>query len=475
MIDSFQKMTFDRRSALMIGGVGILTSILVLQMMNLQIFNKKKYTDMSKNNTYRVKIEIPRRGMIYDSNGEVLAQDEQVYRIYIIPKEVKKFQDMLDFLAKSLGLNAKSLARIKRDHKRQQSFQPILIREKLNWQKMAELSAMNLPGVHIEQGYTRRYPNGEMASHTIGYLSEPRDSVIPFFKTGKTGLEKNYNDILMGNLGKTINIANAEGRIIGEDSSQSFPAVPGRTLQTTLIKSVQKTLEKELAKLDSGCGVAMNAETGDIYAIASCPNFNADIFGTDDGADYLELLSRDKKNPFMNKVLDGLYPPGSVFKIVVALAGLESGAIRPGDKIVCTGSWQYGNHIYRCWDHDGHGPVNLIGALKHSCDVYFYQMSLKIGIEAIAQMAKKLGLGDKSFDNYDESEKTGIVPTREWKELNIGTGWVHGDTVITSIGQGFVLTNCMQLAVMLGAAITNFKVKPRITYDKKIIKEPVLL
>jgi penicillin-binding protein 2 len=473
MIDSYQKLVFDRRAAILIGGVGALTSLLVLQMLNLQVFNGGRYKKLSKNNIYRVKVEIPRRGAIYSSDGAELARDEQVYRLYVIPKDTGGFEKTIDFLTKSLGLNEKSLGRIWRVRKRQRDFQPILIREKLNWQKMAELSALNMPGVHIEQGYTRRYPNFGLAAHAIGYLAEPKDSLIPFFKTGKSGLERMYDADLIGKTGRTVNVSNAEGKIIGTDASQGIPAAGGRSLQTTLNKSVQEKLESELKKLQSGCGIAMDAESGDILAIASLPSFNADLFGDENGEEYIEELSRSRHKPFMNKALDGLYPPGSVFKIVVALAGLESGAIKPTDKIRCAGEWKYGDHLYHCWEKHGHGVMDLFGAIKHSCDIYFYQMSLKIGIDAITAMARKLGLGSKSFDNYDESERVGVVPSREWKETNIGVQWVHGDTVITAIGQGFVLANCVQLAVMLGAAVTNYKVKPRLTHDKKVSREYV--
>jgi penicillin-binding protein 2 len=473
MIDSYQKFVFDRRAAIMIGGAGILTSILVLQMFNLQVLGRRGYQRLSQNNIYRVKVDIPRRGVIYADNGHELARDEQVYRLYVIPKDMKDFNSGLDFLTKALGLSEKNLGRIWKVRQRQRDFQPILIREKLNWQKMAELSALNLPGVHIERGYTRRYPFGNMAAHVLGYLSEPKDSMIPFFKTGKAGLEKMYEDILRGKSGRTMNIANAEGKIIGEDESQGFPAVPGMPLQTTIVKSVQEKMETEIEKMQSGCGVAINAETGDILAMTSLPSFNADLFGGEDGEDYIDELGKNPMKPFLNKVLDGMYPPGSVFKIVVALAGLESGTIKPTDKVTCRGEWRYGNHLYHCWEKRGHGSVDLHEALKHSCDIYFYQMSLKIGIDAIALMAKKLGLGSRSFENYDESERVGIVPSREWKEANIGVPWVHGDTVITAIGQGFVLANCMQLAVMLGAAMTNYKVKPRLTYEKEASREMI--
>jgi penicillin-binding protein 2 len=473
MIDNYQKQVFDRRAALVIGGSWILTSILVLRMLSLQVFGRKKYRRLSENNIFRIKVEIPKRGVIYAADGSELARDEQVYRLYVVPKDTDGFAKTLAFLAESLNLNKKNLARIEKFYKKQRNFQPILIREKLSWLKMAELSALGIKGVHIEQGFARRYPGGQLAAHVIGYLAEPKDGSIPFFKTGKSGLERIYNDDLEGGAGRTVNIADAEGRIIGEDADQSLSVRDGSPLQTTIIKSVQEKLEFELTKLQSGCGIAMDAETGDIFALCSLPSFNADLFGSEDGDDYMDELSKDPMKPFLNKALDGQYPPGSVFKIVVALAGLESGSIKPTDRITCRGEWRLGNHMYHCWEKRGHGSVDLFGALKHSCDIYFYNMSLKIGIEAISMMARKLGMGQKAFSNYDESEKIGINPSREWKEQNIGAPWVQGDTVITAIGQGFVLANVVQLAVMLGAAMTNYKVKPRLTYDKKIVRDLV--
>jgi penicillin-binding protein 2 len=459
----------------MIGGVGVLTSLLVLQMMKLQIFGKRKYRRLSESNIYRVKVELPRRGVIFSQDGAELARDEQVYRLYVVPEDMEDFTAGISFLAESLGLDRENLDRMGRIYKKQRAFQPILVRNRLSWQKMAELSALNMKGVHIEQGFARRYPNGSMASHALGYLSEPKDSAVPFFKTGKSGLEKAYDGILMGKAGQTVSIADAEGRIIGEDSDQSVAPVDGSPLRTTISKNVQEKLETELLKLQSGCAVAMDARSGDILAISSLPGFDADLFGSENGDDYIDELSRDPRKPFMNKVLDGLYPPGSVFKMVVALAGLESGAIKPSDRVVCRGEWRLGNHLYHCHDKRGHGSVDLYLALQKSCDIYFYQMSLKIGIEAIAVMARRLGLGARSFPDSGESEKTGVVPSREWKEQNIGVPWVQGDTVITAIGQGFVLTNVMQLAVMLGAIVTNYKVRPRLTYDKKVVREPVNL
>ena len=475
MIDSYQKFLFDRRAALMIAGTGVLTSILVLQMINLQVFNRRRFQRLAQSNIFRVHIEIPRRGVIYAANGVELAHDEQVFRLFIIPRDMNNYEQGLEFLRVNLGLNERTMARIARTRRRQRAFQPILIREKLSWQKMAELSALNMPGIYIRQGFSRRYPFGSMASHTIGYLSEPRDSTVPFFKTGRAGLERIYNDKLMGTTGQTMNIANAEGMIIGEDRSQSFPAIAGDSLQTTINRDIQRALDTEIQRLVSGTGIVMDLETGDILAMSSYPAFNADLFGSEDGEDYMTELRNDPLKPFLNKTLDGLYSPGSVFKVVVALAGLEMGVINPRERIRCTGEWRLGNHLFHCWARHGHGMMDLHDAMARSCDVYFYVQSLKIGIDAISAMARRLGMGARVFTNYDESERPGIIPTREWKEANTGVPWVMGDTVITAIGQGFVLANNMQLAVMMGAAVTNYKVKPRLTFDKPIVREYMML
>jgi penicillin-binding protein 2 len=201
--------------------------------------------------------------------------------------------------------------------------------------------------------------------------------------------------------------------------------------------------------------------------MASTPSFDANKFKTDDGEEYISSLLDDAAKPFMNKTIEGLYPPGSTFKIVVALAALESGAISPKETVFCRGFWEYGKHKYHCWEKHGHGRVDLYGALKHSCDTYFYQLALRIGIDAIKNMALKLGLNQKYMDDVLAHEMVGVIPDRRWKEKNIGSSWVHGDTVISGIGQGFILTNCLQLAVMMARVASNKQVMPRLIYSDK--------
>ena len=212
----------------------------------------------------------------------------------------------------------------------------------------------------------------------------------------------------------------------------------------------------------SGCGVALDINTGDILAMVSTPSFDPNMFSADDGEDYIDSLRKDSMKPFMNKAVEGLYPPGSTFKIVVALAALESGAITANEKIFCPGHWDYGDRRYHCWETKGHGWVTLADALKHSCDIYFYQLALRIGIDSIKEMAIKLGFTQKYMDGILSREMPGIIPDRYWKEEAIGYRWMHGDTIISGIGQGFTLTNCLQLAIMMARTVSNKVVMPRL-------------
>jgi penicillin-binding protein 2 len=281
---------------------------------------------------------------------------------------------------------------------------------------------------------------------------------------GAAGLEIVFDTQLAGTPGQIITHTDALGRIIEGDQNERTPPIAGQNLQTTLRENVQKKMEDALAVHGAGCGVALECATGNIIAIASSPTFDPNIFRTLEGPDYMEELRANRLKPFMNKALEGLYPPGSTFKIVVALAALESGAITPTERIYCNGAWEYGKHLYHCWEKDGHGWMNLESALQHSCDVYFYQVALRIGINAIKSMADKLGLGQRLL-NLLPREMAGVIPDREWKKKNVGQSWMHGDTIISGIGQGYILTNCLQLAVMGARVATNRGILPRLVAD----------
>ena len=469
MIDTEVARTFDRRSALFLTGGAILTSVLVLRMLQMQVFEHKEYLRKSENNSFRIQVNMPKRGNILSESGTIISRDTPIYRIYLIPEEADDIDSVVETVTKELNLRKKTVDRIWRTIKKQQKFQPVLITENTNWNVLAGLSAKNIPGIHIGNGFSRVYEMGPAGAQVFGYVGAPNKPVPnnPFFTSGINGLEKRFNDDMAGIPGQTVLVTNAVGRITGEDKTQFVAPIVGKDIKTTLRENAQKVLYDALAMNRAGCGVALDIENGNILAMASTPSFDANNFKTDDGEEYISSLLSDVAKPFMNKTIEGLYPPGSTFKIIVALSALESGAISPNEKVFCPGYWEYGDHKYHCWEKHGHGYVDMYGALKHSCDIYFYQLALKIGIDAIKHMALKLGLNQKYMEDVLSHEMPGIIPDRRWKEKNVGAQWVHGDTIISGIGQGFILTNCLQLAIMMARVASNKQVVPRIIYSEK--------
>ena len=470
MIDTEVARTFDRRSALFLGAGAFLTSVLVIRMLQMQLFNYQEYKQKSERNSFRIQINTPERGKIMSSNGTPISRDMPIYRIYIIPEEAKNIEELIQTVTNDLKLKPKKVKKIRDKIKKQMKFQPVLVSENTDWKTLAKLQAKNLAGLHVESGFARVYELGPAGAQIFGYVGTPDKPVhnAPFLTTGITGLEKKFNKQMKGDAGQTVLITNAVGRVTGEDKSQFIPSVIGNDLKTTINDFAQRTLYDALTAHRSGCGVVLDIESGDILAMVSTPSFDPNMFSQDDGEEYINSLRQDVAKPFMNKTIEGLYPPGSTFKIVVALAALEAGAITEKEKIYCPGYWDYGDRRYHCWEEHGHGYVDLAGALKHSCDIYFYQIALRIGIDAIKEMAIKLGLTDKYMDDILAREMAGIMPDRYWKERKVGARWLHGDTIISGIGQGFILTNCLQLAVMMARAVSNKKVIPQlIKYENK--------
>ena len=464
MIDKEVARLFDRRSALFLTAGAVLTSALVLRMLQMQLFNYREYTKKSENNSFRIQINMPERGKILSAKGTPISRDTSIYRIYIIPEETQNLDELISIVAKELNLKQKRIDRIYAKIRKQPKFQPVLVSENSDWNELAKLQAQNLPGLHVRSGFSRVYELGPAGAQIFGYVGAPNEAVpnAPFFTEGVTGLEKRFNDSLAGTPGQTVMITNATGRVTGEDKSQFKQPIIGKDLLTTIDDNVQRVMYDSLMLHKSGCGVALDIETGDILAMVSAPSFDPNNFGADDGEEYIASLRKDIMKPFMNKTVEGLYPPGSTFKIVVALAALEAGAITPNEKIFCPGHWDYGDRRYHCWEAEGHGWVDLAGALKHSCDIYFYQLALRIGIDSIKEMAIKLGFTQKYMDGILSREMEGVIPDRYWKEKQIGYRWVHGDTIISGIGQGFTLTNCLQLAIMMARTASNKVIMPRL-------------
>ena len=321
MIDTEIARTFDRRSALFLTGCACLTSFLVLRMLQMQVVNYKEYLKKSENNSFRVQITMPKRGSILSDDDTIISRDIQIYRIYVIPEETDNINDVINTVVKELNLRKKAVDRIWKTIKKQAKFQPVLISENSNWNTLANLSAKNIPGVHIDDGFSRMYEMGPAGAQVFGYVGAPKkpEPNTPFFTTGINGLEKRFNDDMCGKSGKTVYITNALGRVTGEDKTQFVTPIVGNNIKTTIKENVQKTLYDSLALNRAGCGVVLDIKTGSILAMASTPSFDPNNFKKDDGEEYISSLLDDVAKPFMNKTIEGLYPPGSTFKIFKAI------------------------------------------------------------------------------------------------------------------------------------------------------------
>ena len=457
----------SRRTAILgagvIGGFGILSSRLYY----LQVVKAEDYRALSDNNRFNYNITLPSRGKIMDRNGEALAINRQDYRLILIPEQINDIDVTLKRISETLPLQDKTITRIKNDIKDNASFVPILIEDHLDWETFAALNLKipDLPGIIPEVGEGRAYPNKGIFAHTLGYVGRAnredvttdRDPLLrqPTFRIGKLGVEAAKDKVLRGESGRLKVEVNAVGRIVREWPEAKDIAKDGNNIWLTLDADLQR-YAAELYEEDSGGLAVIDVVTGELRALLSMPTFDGNLFVSGLTRDDMRRLNSDEKRPQYNKVLSGGYPPASTFKMVVMLAGLESGLIDPNDKIFCVGKLRSGNRDFHCWRRKGHGSVNMRQALKTSCDVYFYDLAQTIGIDKIAEMGRRLGLG-QSFDIGIPGVKSGIMPDKAWKQAKLGAEWRGGDTFNAAIGQGFVLTTPLQLAVMAGRLANGAK------------------
>jgi len=436
----------------------LIFGVLVLRLWFLQIVNGHVYRSKSEQNRIRLQDILPLRGVIFDRKGKTLVDNRPYYDLYLIPEEVqdrkKLFEDLNRFFDFELELSEQKFNKASRRH----PFKPMCIKKNISRDELAliETHRFNLPGIMIKVKPQRHYVFGDLASHLLGYLGEITERELMNKKypdnkqgdlIGKSGVERRQQPVLNGIRGGEQMEVDATGRKIKAVSRK--PPVPGANICLTIDKDLQALAEKCLTG-KRGAIVAINPGNGEILALASSPSFDPNFFigGVDKENWNKIVLSKDF--PLQNRALSGQYPPASVFKNVVALAGLEEGVIDPREEIVCNGIYTLGNYDYRCWKKHGHGKVNLHRAIAESCDVYFYKIGMRLGIDRISSYAKKFGLGRiTGFDVLQE--KGGLIPTREWKLKRFGVPWQAGETVSTSIGQSFVLVTPIQMAAMTSA------------------------
>ncbi len=469
--DSERYRSLTRR-ALVLGGVkAALFAALGGRMYYLQVTESERYAMLAEENRINIRLLAPSRGQIVDRFGVPLAVNDQNFRVALVAEQAGDVAAILDRLAGIVPLTEADRRRVLRDVSRRRAFVPVTVTDNLTWPQVArvEVNAPELPGLSIEVGELRRYPRPEATAHVVGYVGAVSEAeltgdpvlTLPGFRIGKSGIERRHEEALRGDAGTSQVEVNAVGRIIRELSHDE--GTPGADVQLTLDIGLQEFVQQRLASEHSAAAVIMDAVTGEVFAMASTPTFDPNLFTSGiSAADWNRLLN-DPYHPLNNKALTGQYAPGSTFKMVVALAALESGLIAPHHTVYCPGFMTLGNHRFHCWRRGGHGHMNLVEALTQSCDVFFYDVSRRIGIDRIADMALRFGIGREVGIDLP-GERPGLMPTRGWKEANLGAPWQPGETLIASIGQGYVLSTPLQLAVM-AARIANGgrAVRPHLT------------
>ena len=469
---------FNRRALLVAGGELFLFSILAGRLYQLQILDSDKYKKLSERNSVRIKLLPPPRGIIADRFGVELAINVNSYGIQMIPEEVTAqgltVEEILNRISELIPLTEKEKEKVLNNVKKKRAFFPVFVKNNLGWDEMAKIQVNNLDftGVYVEEGKRRYYPFDEIAAHVIGYVSDVTEQELkkdpspilqlPDFKTGKAGIEKLMDRELRGEVGETIQIVNAVGRVIETLDDKKKKAIPGQRINLTIDKRLQEYAYKRINE-ESASVVVMDIYNGDVLMMISVPSYNPNIFLDEDmSAKEFEKLFSNPRHPFINKAIEGLYAPGSTFKMMTALAALSDGKINANTKINCTGHMDYGDGRYHCWNTGGHGLLNLEQSLLHSCDIFYYALATKVSMDVIQEMAYRFGLGDYTGIEL-ANEKKGQVPSREWKRNYKSEAWYTGDTITASIGQGYTLVTPIQLAVMT-ARIANggFAVKPRI-------------
>ena len=474
------KIITRRMFVISIVKVGVFISI-ISRLFYLQISENLKYRSLSDKNRFREWKIVPERGLIEDYFGNKIAKNTQLFQLHMLPEDVPNMEELFFRLSRIINFNEKNKIRLIKKIKKRKPWEPIIISENLNWEDFSKLNLFlhELQGIKPVISVAREYPTEGSSSHLIGYVSDVsekdlnnnellRKINVPGLKTGKNGLEKTFNNLMIGKPGIQRFEVNAYGKRIKE--LKLIEGEKGKNFRTTIDQEVQKFTSQLLEK-KSGSVSVMDVYTGDIVALVSSPTYDANKFVHGISSKDWQELIKDPLKPLINKTLAGLYPPGSTIKPIVALSALENDVISPKKIVRCRGSIELYGQTYHCWKEKGHGYMNMRSAIKQSCDVYFYETARRLGIDRLSVTAKEFGLGKKVLENFFE-EKSGIVPNTKWKKDNIGRGWVLGETLISGIGQGYFQSTPMQLCLMM-AQLANggYEIKPRIIDDKYALQE----
>lgn len=465
-----QKRTgvFTRRALLIGGGqIGVL-GVLGARLYQMQLVDGARYQTLSNQNRISARLVAPPRGRILDRFGTVVAGNKLNWRAVLVAEQAGDVEATLNAFSRVVSVDDRDRARIERELRTRRRFIPVIVRDFLTWDEMAriEVNAPDLPGILVDVGTTRVYPFGPDLAHVVGYVAPPNQKdvqedpmlALPGIRVGRAGMEQVDEVPLRGRAGVVQMEVNAVGRVIRELDHQE--GVPGLDVGLTIDADLQQKVLGHLGD-ESASAVVLDARNGEVLAMATNPSFDPSLFNSGvSEAQWIEW-TRNRRAPLINKAIAGIYSPGSTFKMAVAMAGLDSGAIGPGTHLYCPGYIDVGDTRFHCWKRYGHGSLDVRGGLKNSCDVFFYQVALRTGIDRIAITAKRFGIGvDLGIEL--PGARTGLMPTREWRRSH-GHAWQIGDTVSCGIGQGYVNTTPLALATYVARVATGRAIGPHLT------------
>jgi penicillin-binding protein 2 len=471
--DKSRYATFTRRSLGLGGGMSLVFAILAGRLYQLQIRDGDQYMTQAEDNRINERLLAPPRGRIFDRFGVELANNRRNYRVLLVAEQATGgVEKVLDTIGKVIALSDAQKKRVMTSLAQNRKFVPVPVAENLTWEEFSRINMHlpYLPGVQPDVGETRDYPFADELVHILGYVAQvsPDDKKndkdpllgIPGYRIGKRGVERQFDAELRGTAGASRVEVNAYGRVIRELGHD--PGIPGKDIWLTIDREVQQFVSQRLGNESAAC-IVTDVATGDIIAMASTPGYDPNLFNVGISTDDWRALTSSDHKPLLNKVMDGVYPPGSTFKPVVALAAVEAGLATPDYRVLCNGSLTLGNHTFHCWKKGGHGFLDMEGGLKHSCDVFFYETARRLGIDKIQEVALKLGLGAETGIELP-GERSGFIPTRAWKKKRYGVAWQQGDTLSCGIGQGYVTATPLQLALETTRIASGLNVSPRLVH-----------
>lgn len=474
--------TMTRRTLLLGGLQAAFIGGLAARMRYMQVDQADQFRLLAEENRINIRLIPPTRGELFDRNGRIIAENTPSYRVVIVREDAGDVEKVISNLQQLIPLDPEELERARTEMRRSPPFLPVTLADQISWEDISKVAvnAPALPGITPEVGLTRVYPQGGDFAHVVGYvgpvsdydLSQMQDPEpvlrIPRFQIGKVGLEAKQEDLLRGKAGAKRVEVNATGRVMRELDRRE--GQPGADLQLSVDTRLQAYVQARLGG-ESAAAVVIDCDTGDLRAIASAPSFDPNLFVRGISiADY-RSLTENPYRPLANKAVQGTYPPGSTFKMITAMAALEAGLLGPEDTVYCPGYLEVSGRRFHCWKRSGHGHVDLENSLKQSCDVYYYDVALKVGIDKISAMAQEFGLGIK-HDIPMSAVARGLTPNKDWKTRVHKQDWLIGDTANSSIGQGYMLASPLQLAVMTARIATGRKVDPRLVKSIDGVEQP---